>query len=301
MRELNLDRLRTLVCITDQGSFAAAARALHLAPPTVSLHVSELEARLGASLLIRDRARVVPTGVGQVLIERARLLLNQADAMIDEVQQQIAGRRGRVRVSASTPVIAHILPDVLAGLARQHPGVTVDLSVFTSEEALAKVAEGAIDIGIVALPQPRLPGLRVIPWRRDPVVALVPSSWKRPAQATPDWLAGQSLILNDSRTRLSRLTTEWFAAAGHHPKARIEHNYNEAIKSLVAAGYGATLLSYESLPVIVDPRIAILPLRPKLWRPLGVAHRDGTVEAIVRHVLDGLLVATPRPRRRDAS
>ena len=59
MRELNLDWLRTLVTIADRGSFAAAARSLHLAPPTVSLHIAELEARLGAALLVRQRGQVV--------------------------------------------------------------------------------------------------------------------------------------------------------------------------------------------------------------------------------------------------
>ena len=48
MRHLNLDQLQTLVTIADLGSFAAASQALHLAPPTVSLHVRELEQRLGA-------------------------------------------------------------------------------------------------------------------------------------------------------------------------------------------------------------------------------------------------------------
>jgi len=64
VRELNLDQLRTLVTIAELGSFAAAARALHLAAPTVSLHVAELESRLGAALLLRQRQRVVPTVVG---------------------------------------------------------------------------------------------------------------------------------------------------------------------------------------------------------------------------------------------
>ncbi|OXH91861.1 hypothetical protein CA831_04965, partial [Burkholderia multivorans] len=50
MREISLDRLRTLVAVAERGSFADAARALHLAPPTVSLHIAELEARIGAPL-----------------------------------------------------------------------------------------------------------------------------------------------------------------------------------------------------------------------------------------------------------
>ncbi len=288
MRELNLDRLRTLVAIADHGSFVAAARALHRAPPTVSLHVSELEERIGAPLLLRERGGVVPTGVGATLIERARLLLNQSDAMLEGVQRQVLGKSGRVRMSASTPVIANLLPKVLEKLAREHPGIEVQLAVHTSLEAMTLVAEGSLDVAVVALPQPKMPGVQVHPWRRDPVMALVPAAWPHPACATPSWLAAQPLILNDSRTRLSRMTAEWFAAAGHQPRPRIEHNYNESIKSLVAAGYGAALLSYETTPVSPDPRIRVLPLRPLLWRPLGIAHRSSGIEAAVRHTLAGL-------------
>lgn len=288
MRELSLDRLRTLVTIAELGSFVAAARALHLAPPTVSLHVSELEARIGAPLLLRERGRVLPTGVGNTLIERARLLLNQAESMLEDVHRQVQGKSGRVRMSASTPVIAHLLPAVLDRLTREHPGIDLQLAVHTSQEALGRVAEGSLDIAVIALPQPKMPGVRVHAWRRDPVMALVPAAWQHPARVTPAWLASRPLILNDSRTRLSRLTAEWFAAAGHQPRPRIEHNYNEAIKSLVAAGYGATLLSYETKPMPPDPRIAILPLRPALWRPLGIAHRSSGVETAVQHVLEAL-------------
>ena len=59
MREISLDRLRTLVAIADYGSFAAAAQWLHLAPPTVSLHIAELESRIGAPLLSRKRGRLL--------------------------------------------------------------------------------------------------------------------------------------------------------------------------------------------------------------------------------------------------
>ena len=75
MRELNLDRLRTLLTVADLGSFAAAAKALHLAPPTVTLHVAQLEARLGTRLLHRTPAGVTATSAGGVLIDKARRLL----------------------------------------------------------------------------------------------------------------------------------------------------------------------------------------------------------------------------------
>ncbi|HZG19412.1 MAG TPA: LysR substrate-binding domain-containing protein [Herbaspirillum sp.] len=292
MRELSLDRLRTLVAIVDLGSFAAAARALHLAPPTVSLHISELEARVGASLLLRQRSQVRPSGIGATLVARARQLLVGAEQALEEVQRQVQGLAGRVRLGASTGAIAYLLPQVLERLGQQHPGIDVQVRILTSQETLAQLVEGTLDIGLVALPQSPLGGLTVKPWRRDPVMAFLPAAWPSPRVVTPAWLAAQPLILNAPETRLSRLTMEWFASAGEHPLPRIELNFNDAIKSLVAAGYGATLLPHEAsaqgraLPS--DPRIAMRPLRPALWRPLGIAHRAGQPEPATRHVLEAL-------------
>ncbi|MBT9511808.1 MAG: LysR family transcriptional regulator [Acidovorax sp.] len=289
MRELNLDRLRTLVTIADLGSFAEAARMLHLAPPTVSLHIADLEALIGAPLLVRKRGEVRASGVGEALIERARRLLADADEAMDVVQRQVQGLLGRVRLGASTGAIAHLLPRALEVLGQHHPGIDVQVAVLTSQETLSRLASGALEIGLVALPQAAVRGVTVLPWRRDPVMAFVPASWPQPRRATPRWLAGQPLILNDDGTSLSRLSTEWFAAMGEHPRARIQLNYNDAIKSLVAAGYGATLLPHEALSAApLDPRIRMLPLQPRLWRPLGIAHRAGAVERSTQHVLDVL-------------
>lgn len=288
MRELNLDQLRTLVSIAELGSFAAAARALHLAAPTVSLHVAELESRLGAALLLRQRLRVVPTGIGERLIERARRLLADVDAALDEVTRQVQGRAGRVRVGASTGALAWLLPQALERVGREHPDIDVQVAVLTSQETLSRLRGGTLDVGLVALPQPPVQGLRILPWRRDPVVACLPPAWKAPRTLTPAWLAGRPLILNDAGTRLHRLTMDWFAAAGEQPRARIELNFNDAIRSLVAAGYGAALLPREDGAGALDGRIRVVPLTPRLWRPLGLAHRAGGVEPATRHMLDAL-------------
>ncbi|GAB2873233.1 LysR substrate-binding domain-containing protein [Paraburkholderia jirisanensis] len=288
MREISLDRLRTLVAIADRGSFADAARALNLAPPTVSLHISELEERIGAPLLSRKRGDVRPSAIGEVLVERARRLLADAEQALDDVQRQVQGLAGRVRLGASTGAIAHLLPQALEVLREHHPAIDVQVAVLTSHETLTRLADGTLDVGLVALPQSAVAGLAIKPWRRDPVMAFVPLHWKSPARVTPEWLAAQPLILNDTTTRLSRLTTEWFAAGGHHPTPRIQLNFNDAIKSLVAAGYGAALLPHEATTPSPDERIAMRALRPSLWRRLGIAHRTEYVERSTQHVLDVL-------------
>lgn len=288
MREISLDRLRTLVAIADRGSFADAARALHLAPPTVSLHIAELEERIGAPLLSRKRGQIRPSATGELLVERARRLLADAEQALDDVQRQVQGLVGRVRLAASTGAIAHLLPQALEALRQDHPAIDIQIAVLTSQETLSRLADGTLDIGLVALPQPPAAGLVIKPWRRDPVMAFLPSHWKCPARITPEWLAAQPLILNDATTRLSRLTAEWFAAAGHHPTPRIQLNYNDAIKSLVAAGYGAALLPHEAATPVPDTRVVMRPLRPALWRRLGLAHRAGHVERSTQHVLDAL-------------
>jgi DNA-binding transcriptional LysR family regulator len=164
----------------------------------------------------------------------------------------------------------------------------VQIAVLTSQDTLARLAQGKLDVGLVALPQSPAAGLTIRPWRRDPVMAFLPADWRAPAKVGPAWLAAQPLILNDTSTRLSRLVSEWFAPGGHRPVPRIELNYNDAIKSLVAAGYGATLLPHEAGALQSDARIAMRPLRPALWRELGIAHQSGHVEGATQRVLDAL-------------
>lgn len=290
MRELSLDHLRTLVAIADLGSLANAARALHLAAPTVTVQIAELESRLGGQLLVRGRGRgpAQPTALGERFIARARRLLADADDAVDDVRRQLAGQTGRVRVGASTGAIAHLLPPALERLARDHPGIDVNVQVLTSSDSMARLAAGSLDLAVVALPQAPVRGVHVTPLRREAVVAFLPATWNAPRRLTPQWLAAQPLIMNDASTSLCRLTAEWFSAAGVHCRPRIELNYNDAIRTLVAAGYGAALLPQESHEGTRDPRIAIRPLSPALWRQLGLAVSDRGASGPTRFVLEAL-------------
>lgn len=293
MRNLSLDQLQTLVAIADLGTLAAAAQALHLAPPTVSLHVSELEERLGMALLLRDRKGARPTPAGLALVEDARRLLRELDEAVARARRVAEGRAGKVRLGTSSGVVVHQLPDVLARLARHSPDMEVELSILGSQQTLERLLAGQLELGIVALPLPPQGELVIQPWREDAMMAWLPAGWTVPDAVTPAWLAERPLVANDGSTQMHRLTAAWFAQAGHHPRARIELNYTEAMKSLVAAGYGAAVLPLErGEDTPLPDGVVVRPLAPPLVRRLGLAHRPpALLDAPTRAVLQLLTPA----------
>lgn len=288
MRELSLDHLRTLVSIADLNTFSAAARALHLAQPTVSLHISELEARVNAKLLIRGGRCVVPTAAGATLVAHARRLLRDANEALDAVKSHVEGRVGRVRLGASTGVAVHLLPEVLATMKRSHPDIDVDISILSSNETMLQLNQGLLDIGLVANCQPLSHDWVMTHWRSDPMVAFIPVDWLLPKHITPQWLSSRALIFSSPTTRMYHLTMAWFAAAGCSPRPKIEFSYTETIKSLVAAGYGAAILPLEHMPQ-AQAKMHVLPVKPGFVRHIGIVHRPfSVIDSAARNLLQTL-------------
>ena len=290
MRELNLDQLRTLVAIADLGTFSAAGRALHLAQPTVSLHVSELEARLDTPLLARGHRRVTPTAAGTDLVARARRLLREADDAVAAVKRHRDGQEGRVRLACTAGATTYLLPKLIAALEAAHPNIDVQLTLGNSAALMGQLFVDAVDLALVALPQADYPALALTPLRRTPIMAILPAGMKAPAALTPAWLVRQPLILPEPTTQLAREVTAWFANAGLRPTPRVEVTINEITRHLVAAGYGVSVLPIEHPDETLGGLLQVRPLRPALTRRMGVAHPPlERLAAPARRVLETLM------------
>ncbi len=288
MRNLNLDQLQTLIAIADLGTLAAAAQALHLAPPTVSLHVSELESRLGIALLVRGRRQSMLTTAGQALVDGGRRLLTDSDQLLAGVRRRAEGRDRPVRVAATAGISVQLLPQVLAALGAASPGVAIKLDLLSSANAMARLRDAALELAIVALPQARSAEVHVTRWRSDPMLAFVPAAWDAPTRITPQWLAERGWMSFGPGTQMRALITAWFGRAGLNPRPIMEVNHPPALLSLVQAGQGVALLPLED-PANAAERAAVRsrPLRPALTRQLGLACRaasrsDASVQAVLR-------------------
>lgn len=274
MRNLNLDQLQTLIAIADLGTFAAAAQALHLAPPTVSLHIKELESRMAETLVVRGRRRAELTQAGDTLVQEGRKLLAASDELIELVQRRAAGREGIVKIGVSAGVSTRLLPLVLEALTQRHPGVEVKLEAVSSAEAMLRLKAATLDIGIVASPQSPAGEIRLTPWRNDPMVVLVPAAWDAPELVTPDWLAGRRWASFAPATQMHGLIAAWFGQAGHNPRPFLTMSYPGALKSLATASQSAAILPLEEVEEhLHSPGVQVRHLHPRLMRPMVVAHR----------------------------
>ena len=290
MRNLNLDQLQTLIAIADLGTFAAAAQALHLAPPTISLHIKELESRMQAALVVRGRRQAELTPVGDVLVQEGRKLLSASDDLIELVRRRANGREGLVKVGVSAGVSTRLLPLMLEALTQRSPGVEVRLEAVGSADAMLRLRAGTLDIGIVASPQPVVAGIRLTPWRNDPMVALLPASWDPPELVTPEWLASRRWASFAPATQMHGLISAWFGQAGFNPRPFLTLSYPGALKSLAAASQSAAILPLEEMEDHQNsPGVQVRHLLPQLMRPMAVAHRQSpTPNMALASVLDVL-------------
>ncbi len=143
---LNLRQLRYILALDQHRSFARAAEAVGLTQPALTRSLQTLERSLGARLFDRDRNRVEPTPVGERLLERARLLLNQAHSIEQDLQQMVGLEVGLLRIGAGAYPADLSVGTAVGRLIRRHPGLMADLAVTDWPELIRKVASGEFDL-----------------------------------------------------------------------------------------------------------------------------------------------------------
>src|SRR5262245_47064086 len=135
--------------VVEAGSITHGAERAHLALAAASTRIRNMEAALGAPLLIRARQGVTPTQAGRTLLQHARTMLEQAERLREDLGAYAGGAAGQVRVLSNTNA-TEFLPEALSAFLAAHPHVSVDIEERLSDEIVGLIAEGVGDIGIVA-------------------------------------------------------------------------------------------------------------------------------------------------------
>src|SRR5215217_1678399 len=125
---LDVTRLRVIDAVARHGSVTAAAKELHYSQPSVTHHLTRLEAETGAQLLQRVGRGIRLTPAGQLLADRAGEIIGRIDAAGAELSAHVGLHAGRVRVAGFSSAIGTLAPRAAAALAARHPGLEISLA-----------------------------------------------------------------------------------------------------------------------------------------------------------------------------
>jgi DNA-binding transcriptional LysR family regulator len=142
--------LQLFIAVADGRSITRGADRAHLALASASARIKGLEAAFGVSLFKRGRRGVELTAAGESLLDHARLVIHNVEAMRGDLARFASGVRASVHLLANTSGLSEHLPRALASFLRQHPDINVDVEERESTDIASAIATGAADLGFAA-------------------------------------------------------------------------------------------------------------------------------------------------------
>ena len=246
---MEIRQLRAFVAIAESGTFTAGALRVHVTQAAISMQIRQLENEIGAKVFVRAPRHVILTEAGEQLLRRARHILREHDAALDEIAELAGAERGRLRIgSASAMVLTDQLPSILAELHSQHPGAEIGVTSGTSEVLVDQILAGDIDIAFVSLPVD-VRGIKTERLSEDQLVAIASPKHKLAKQRTISayTLAGERLILGERGGNTRRLIDQFFAQAGVTLHVAMELSRQQAIRRMVEADMGVGIVPLQSV------------------------------------------------------
>jgi DNA-binding transcriptional LysR family regulator len=125
IHRLKLRDLRLLNAVVQRKSIAKAAAQLNITAPAVSKAISELEHTVGVRLLDRNRQGIEPTPHGRVLLGRTKVIFDELHQGLGEIESLSDPAAGEVRIAASIPMAAGILPEIVGRISSRYPRVAI--------------------------------------------------------------------------------------------------------------------------------------------------------------------------------
>jgi LysR family nitrogen assimilation transcriptional regulator len=240
---VDVRQLDALLAVAEEGSFTQAADRLRTVQSNVSEHVRQLEAELGVQLLVRNRRGAVPTEFGARVIERARAIRSEIEALHKDLTMLQGLETGHATLGVVGTVSRLLVPPLVAEMQRTAPGVSLRLTEGASERLAGEVATRELASAIVTEPVGD-PRLHVEHLRNEDLVALLPARLHVDAteSITLRALAREPMVLPPVGNPLRDEIETAARAEKVELRVPVEVEGVRLIADLVAAGAGVSIL-----------------------------------------------------------
>ena len=265
---MTLRHMKIFVAVFQHSNITRAAAELHLAQPSVSLAIKELEEYYGIQLFARIGRRISPTPCGREFYSYALHIVTLFEDMETKIKNW--GAVGSIRIGTSITIGTHILPFLLNQYQLQYPSLKIQAVVGKSSDIEQKLLDNSLDIGLIET-NPEHIDLCATPFMQDKMCAIVARDHPLASQKSVSLSqlveypflvrekgsAGRDLL--DACCSLQRLSLQIL----------LESSSTQAIVKAVANGLGVAILPYllverDVLENVVEPLRLCQPLQRDL-------------------------------------
>lgn len=251
---MDFKQLEAYIAVVQTGNFTQAAEKLGISQPTVSLQVQKLEAEVGAQLLNRSKRKPVPTEKGLEIYSQATSILN-TEKEIFRIAREDSSHL--LKIGTSTVPSAYLLPDILTRYTNSHPDVTFSIDQSDSDQVLSGIISNRFQLGFTGMHCSER-GFFCIELCEDPMVLITPCTDEyRNLQMSPALLASlfreKPVIMREKGSGGELDSSNYLSAIGindYDMHVSVRTNDMEAVKRLVAAGAGISMVSAKSCAIM---------------------------------------------------
>ncbi len=243
---MTLTQLEYIIAVDTYRSFVAAAEKSFITQPTLSMQIQKLEENLGIRIFDRSKQPVVPTAIGEMIIQQARAVIRESQKIRELINDTKDELDGELRLGVIPTIAPYLLPKVLGNFMKKYPKLQLHIWEYTTDKILRDIKAGILDCGILSTPV-NDPAIKEHPLFYETFVAYISGNSllsRKKAVTAADILEEKLWLLNEGHCMRNQVLNICQRKRSLQPKEAFEYNTGsvETLKRMVDANSGVTIL-----------------------------------------------------------
>lgn len=270
---MELRQLRYFVEVAEREHISEAAEHLHVAQSAISRQIANLEEELGAPLFERVGRNVKLTPIGKTFLEHSITALKAIDFAAKQVEEYLDPAKGTIKVGFPTSLASYVLPTVISAFKKEYPDISFQLRQGSYKYLIEAVKNRELNLALLGPLPPKDEAINTTVLFSENIHALLPATHPLAKKESINLidLRNDDFVLFPDGYILQKVAVDACKSAGFLPSITSEGEDMDALKGLVAAGIGVTLLPESSL-YDSTPRMTVkVPIaNPAIRRNVGI-------------------------------
>jgi LysR family transcriptional activator of glutamate synthase operon len=270
---MELRQIHYFIEVANREHVTEAAALLHVAQSAVSRQIFNLEAELGVDLFVREGRNVKLTPIGRIFLNHMEEAVTIIDNAKREISEYLDPGKGTIRIGFPSSLATYTMPTAISAFRERYPQVKFQLKQGAYYDLIDRVAKGEIDmalLGPVPMKEKKVKGSVLF---TENLVTLLPAQHRlaKAKKLKLNELSEDGFVLFPEGYILRELLVDACEQHGFQPDVAFEGEDIDAIKGLVSAGLGVTIIPEITLIDGLPRSTVTVPIsEPNVTRTVGI-------------------------------